>query len=391
MIFFQKLIFKYTLLLLLAIVIGACQNNQIKPKKEKESIKPDKQNPVSQSEIWRFVAFGDCRGHSSDDPVNVSVLQKLVNEIIKQNVDLVMFTGDICYGHANRKELGDEGALIDLKKQMLLFRNTIEPLYDNNIKVYIVRGNHETTQRYPDLPGTANHRPIWPKTKEIWDNVFSGKYSMPQNGPEQEKNVTFFVNHKNALIVGLDLYTSRDSLVNKNGSIPKPSTKRVDQKWLNQILNTNKKPHVFAFTHEPAFKVDHHDCMHGDDSYGLDYTKYRNQFWKNIKEAGSKVYFCGHDHGYALAEINNDKRESIYQVVVGTAGAGKSITPNYDGYNNPYTIQPLDQSQSYGFVIGEIQGDHASIVYRYINEKGEFQNRKALKYQAKSIKIKTEK
>ena len=336
------------------------------------------QNKKDKEKPWKFVAFGDCRGHSAENGVNVPVLKKLVDEIVKQDVDLVMFTGDICYGHANRKDWGDQKALENLEEQMMTFRNTIEPLYQNKIKVYLVRGNHEATQRYPDLPGTADHRPIWPETKKIWDKVFSGTYQMPQNGPKGEKNVTFFAKHKNSLIVGLDVYTARDDRRNPDGSIPKPSTKTVNQKWLDTVLRENPKMHVFSFTHEPAFKAGHKDCLHGDMSYGLDYSRQRDQFWNRMYKAGSRVYFCGHDHGYATAAISNpNQNEPIYQMIVGTAGAGKNIEPVYDGYNSTYTIKPIDESKAYGFVIGEVDGNTVRMTYRYLNEENDsFANRK---------------
>lgn len=341
---------------------------------------PKNQEQKIENESWKFVAFGDSRGQNSENSVNVAILEKLVADIIQQEVDLVMFTGDICYGHANRKDLGDKGALEDLKKQMLLFRNTIKPLYEHNIDVYLVRGNHESTQYYPDLPGTPDHRPIWPDTKKIWDEVFSGPYQMPQNGPENEKNVTFYVNHKNALLLGLDLYTARDNRRNEDGSIPKPSTKRVDQVWLNEVLKEHKDiPHIFAFTHEPAFKVDHRDCMQGDDSYGLDYSVFRDSFWQSLGKAGASVYFCGHDHGYALAKIKGPSDKSpMYQMVVGTAGAGTSIQAVYDGYNGEYQIESLDQSQSYGFVLGKVNGRSLSLTYRYLDQEGLFKEQAAL-------------
>ncbi len=380
--FYQQKMLRYILGFLILISISC--NQSLKNTKEQTSSHDNSKKNSVHTEKWKFVAFGDCRGHSADDPVNVPVLQKLVNEIITQKVDLVMFTGDICYGHANRKDLGDTEALEDLKRQMLLFRNTIAPLYENNIKVYIVRGNHEATQRNPDISGTAEHRPIWPKTKKVWDEVFSGKYRMPQNGPDREKNVTFFATHKNALVVGLDLYTARDRKLNKDGSIPKPSTKRVDQQWLDSILTVHKKAHLFSFTHEPAFKVDHKDCMHGDNSYQLNYSSYRDRFWKSVQNAGAKVYFCGHDHGYAMASVVDTikaSKDTMYQIVVGTAGAGKSINPVYDGYNSHYKIQPIDESKSYGFVLGEVRGNNVSLTYRYL-EDDVFINKKPL-----SIKV----
>ena len=124
---------------------------------------------------------------------------------------------------------------------------------------------------------------------------------------------------------GLDLYTpSLGSVANPDGSYPKDACRRVNQEWLNEQLKT-KSEHVFVFTHEPAFKVQHNDCMHGDMSYGSDFSEYRNEFWKSIRASGARTYFCGHDHGYAHARIDDgdgDFGNDIHQFVVGTAGAG---------------------------------------------------------------------
>ncbi|MDW7690613.1 metallophosphoesterase [Flammeovirgaceae bacterium SG7u.111] len=372
----MKNILSTSFLLILAILIS-CEKKDAKINEEIGT--------ADLQQKWKFVAFGDCRGTSEGSGVNVEILDKLVKQIVQDSPDFVLFTGDICYGHARRKELGDSLALVKLQQEMMTFRNTIEPLYQNDIVVYLVRGNHETTQYLPDSAGTPAHRPIWPETKKVWDQVFSGKYAMPQNGPANEKNVTFSVEHKNVLIVGLDLYTAADGTVaNLDGSIPKPATKRVNQVWLDSILAKNTSSHIFSFTHEPAFKVDHKDCMHGDMSYGLDYSAHRDQFWKSMAKAGSRVYFCGHDHGFAHARIDDgdgDESNDMHQVVVGTAGAGKNISPEYDGYNGGYTPQPVSTSKDFGYSVVEIAGDTATVSYKYL-EEGSFSERDVLKYTA---------
>lgn len=323
---------------------------------------------------WSFVVTGDCRGDSAGSGVNEVILGKVAQAVSKENIEFVLFTGDLVYGHADRKNRGDEGALNRLEKELLLFRNTMEPIYSKDIPLYCVRGNHSATQRYPNHPGHPDHRPIWPEAKKIWDRVMSGKYSMPQNGPEREMNVTFSAVHNNAMIIGLDLYTpNMDSTANPDGSYPKDACRRVNQSWLDKQLKTASQ-HTFVFTHEPAFKVDHNDCMHGDNSYGVDFSDYRNQFWESISSAGARVYFCGHDHGYAHARIDDGDgnfNNDIHQMVVGTAGAGVNISPEYNGYNAPYTPIPQEHAGKYGYVLVKIDGRKASLEFKYLNEEKE--------------------
>ena len=72
----------------------------------------------------------------------------------------------------------------------------------------------------------------------------------------------------------------------------------VNQAWLESQLEGNVKPHVFAFGHEPAFRALHYDCldMHPDR---------RDAFWNSLKAAGSRAYFCGHDHFYDHARVDD--------------------------------------------------------------------------------------
>lgn len=339
---------------------------------------------------WRFAVTGDCRSGSEGSGVNEVILDKVARAISKEDIEFVLFTGDLVYGHADRKTRGDEGALRRLEKELLLFRNTMEPIYGKDIPVYCVRGNHSATQRYPDHPGYPDHRPIWPDTKKIWDKVMSGKYANPDNGPEREKNVTFSVVHQNAMVLGLDLYTPNlDSAANPDGSYPKDACRRVNQSWLDEQLKINKE-HVFVFTHEPAFKVQHNDCMHGDISYGADFSVYRNQFWESISSAGARVYFCGHDHGYDHARIDDGDGKfdnDIHQLVVGTAGAGVNISPEYNGYNAPYTPIQQEHAAKFGYVLVEINGPKASLEFKYLNEdKDVFETAPVFSYTSNLIK-----
>ncbi len=343
---------------------------------------------VQKTSSWQFVVTGDCRSGSDGSGVNEVILDQVARAVSNEDIEFVLFTGDLVYGHADRKNRGDEGALQRLEQELLLFRNTMEPIYSKDIPVYCVRGNHSATQRHPDHSGHPDHRPIWPENKKVWDKVMSGKYAMPNNGPEREKNVTFSAIHHNAMILGLDLYTPHlDSAANPDGSYPKDACRRVNQQWLDEQLKT-KAEHVFVFTHEPAFKVQHNDCMHGDNSYGSDFSDLRNQFWKSISTAGARAYFCGHDHGYAHARIDDGDGNfgnDVHQFVVGTAGAGVNIVPNYDGYNDPYKPVEQEYAQKYGYMLVTVDGPRVAFEFKALNEEtGHFEATPVFAYTAKA-------
>jgi hypothetical protein len=329
----------------------------------------------AQDNAWKFVVFGDCRGGSKGPGVNVEILNKLAGAVADENPAFVMFSGDQIYGHANRKERGDEKALERLEEEFRVFIETMQPIYRKGIPVYNLRGNHETTQRNPDKPGTPDHRPIWPRTKEAWDAVFSGTYANPDNGPDGEKNVTFSFVHENALIIGLDGYSAPEGTpTNKDGSIKKIHFHRINQTWLDEQLRSNRAPHVFVSTHEPAFKLDHNDCLHGNDAYGLDNSVLRDSLWNSLRKAGARVFFCGHDHGYAHARIDDrdgNPGNDIHQFVVGTAGAGKNLKAVYDGYNGAFKPVPVMHDNSYGYMVVEVAGPDVTLTYKRLPEESE--------------------
>jgi hypothetical protein len=253
-------------------------------------------------EPWSFIVVGDSRG--SDVGVNEEAWTHLVNAILGEDVDFVLFPGDLTTN--GRSE------------QFVKWKSITQPLYDQ-MGVYVIRGNHE-----PSL--------------SAWNDAFSGEFQLPQNGPENEKNLTYSVTHKNAMIIGLDNYVH--------------STK-VNQSWLDVQLSANAKPHVFVFGHEPAFAASHKDTLD-------DYPEHRNAFWESLKAAGARAYFCGHDHFYAHARIDDDDADEsndIHQFIVGTAGAPLyDFNGNYTGDNGSYI--PIQQhfSKKYGYMVIVVEG-----------------------------------
>jgi hypothetical protein len=263
------------------------------------------------AEPWRIIVTGDSRDATYG--VNTAILTEIAARIIAEQPDLVLFTGDLVTGSS------DTDVLIS---QLMSWRNIMQPVYDAGVTVLPVRGNHENT-------GSVL----------AWNTVFSGAYAMPDNGPAGEVNVTFALAHRNVLAVGLDQYSGH--------------THRVSQAWLDEQLAANTRPHVFAFGHEPAFQAYHTDCLD-------DYPTARNAFWLSLANAGARTYFCGHDHFYDHARIDDQDGEpdnDLHQLIVGAAGAPfHAFDGFYDGSNGGYVPWQQYHVAQYGYVVIVIDG-----------------------------------
>jgi len=268
---------------------------------------------------WQFIVTGDSRG--SDNGVNTVILGELAAQIASQAVDFVLFPGDLVSGYVNQTAL---------ESQLFTWRDTMQPVYDAGIDVYPVRGNHDVGS---------------PAGFTAWNNVFTGAYALPGNGPAGEENVTFAVEHNNALILGLDQYVTPH---------------RVNQAWVDDQLAGNSNPHVFALGHEPAFQVDHTDCL---DDYPAD----RDAFWESLEGAGGRTYFAGHDHFYDHARVDDldgDPSNDLHQYIVGTAGAPlRDWSPPYDGDNSGMDVEQWSHAKEYGYLLAEIDGLDATLTW----------------------------
>ncbi|MHC4084938.1 MAG: right-handed parallel beta-helix repeat-containing protein [Planctomycetota bacterium] len=298
---------------------------------------------------WRFVVVCDSRddaGGSSDpddpdkyDGVNNKRFQEIAEAIIAEKAEFVVFPGDLVKGSG-------AGLLIDQlncwKGGDDFSNNLMHDVYDAGITVMPVRGNHEI---HGDDPSRD------------WKAVFPG---IPDNGPDNYKGFTFYIKHRNALFIGMDVYDGKDD--NKPHEL-----NQTNLDWLYGVLGNNTwaiagddvRQHVFSFTHEPAFKVGQHaDCL--DDN-----TITRNAFWVTLEEEpGCRLYFCGHDHIYDHAEADNGDSAipNVHQMLVGTAGAPLK----YDDYDDggPWTLTNIahrgkeDGDFYYGYVVTEVYGDN---------------------------------
>jgi hypothetical protein len=166
---------------------------------------------------------------------------------------------------------------------------------------------------------------------------------IPNNGPSGETDRTFFAQYNNTLIVGLDNYVT---------------SARVNQTWLNSVFSTNTLKHIFTFAHQPAFKVNHTDCLD-------DYPVNRDAFWNSLLTNGSRIYFTGHDHFYDRMRVGNgdgNTNNDVYQVIAGNGGAPlKTGIYPYDGNNTTWAPVQMNHTIAFGYTVVDILDNTVTI------------------------------
>jgi hypothetical protein len=284
---------------------------------------------------WRFVAVGDSRGTVSTGGHNAEILGEIAAACVAEGAEFIAFMGDLVYGSA------DAGVL---EAELLAWRQTMEPAYAAGVRVYPVRGNHDDD------------------SIAAWNAVFDGGYALPANGPEGEENLTFAVQHENALVLGLDAY------VNPH---------RVNLEWVDEQLAAATADHVIAFVHEPAYSAYHTDCL--DDC-----PAERDALWQGLQAAGARVFLAGHDHFYAHARVDDgdgDTGDDMHQVIVGTGGAPPvAFDGDYDGQNGEASVVPIDDDSPYGYLLVRIDGPEAELTWKKRVGKGTYESRETWCY-----------
>ena len=281
----------------------------------------------AQAAPWRFIVTGDSRG--SDGGVNRAILAEIASAITNERPDLVLFSGDLVTGGPATQS------------QFEAWTNAMAAVYAAGVPVYPVRGNHDL--------GTG------------WAKVFAR--DLPDNGPPGETHFTFAVRHKNALFLGLDEFINAH---------------RVNQAWLNSQLASNTAPHVFAYGHEPAFKAYHHNSL-------ADYPADRNAFWTSLANAGARVYFCGNDHFYDRARLDDGDGQTsndLYQCIAAGAGAPIYSGAAYNGNNGQWTPIRQAHDEQHGYMVGEVDGLDVRLTWKHRQAPGVYATNDTFTYRA---------
>ena len=274
------------------------------------------------AQSFKFAVMTDSRG--SYNGVNEPVLSELVKHLIANHSDIkfLLFPGDF----ANGSKTGPDSTY----QSWLFWKEIMSPIYKNDNlltpKIFVTVGNHDVQNRFDE----TNFRKTFP--------------DMPQNGPEDEKGLTYSFDFMNTHIIMIT--TNRWYYGNPEDTTDDRRDWRYikHMDWLEKdIISAKEKgaEHIFVLGHEPAFPVGGHlrDCLPNlgkDVKLPLDSTRRfyldnRNIFWNIMTMHKVSAYICGHEHVYGRENIGG-----VYHITAGSAGA-----PLYD-FNPVYGAPPSD-------------------------------------------------
>jgi 3',5'-cyclic AMP phosphodiesterase CpdA len=246
---------------------------------------------------FRFAVVADSRSNHNNPSVHSAVLRQLMADMNALNPAFCLFPGDLVYGG----KVGSGPFKRQLQKWMVAtgeFRATL----------YVTPGNHE-------FRGGVGRADAW---REIFPN-------MPGNGPPgEEYKSSYYFNYGNSRFISI-LSDWEDHET------------RVDQKWLDQILDASSGfEHIFVFGHHPI----------------RDLGGVKGAFWESLVSHHVDAYFCGHLHYYSRSQ---PEELGTWQVIVGTAGAPQyAPSPAVTGTTIP---------SQYGFATVDVDGPNVKVTF----------------------------
>ncbi len=305
---------------------------------------------------WKFAYMSDHKLDQKTDPVNYTNLpavQRMAADMAAQRVSMVITGGDLVDGRGQN--------VAGMNAQYAAWIGAMAPVYNANIPVYAIPGNHEYW-------GDTNNNCIASWNATIAPQLPAGRTNNPAH-PDMEYSFTF----NNALFLGLH-QNQFEQGVNRpyyyHGN---------DMDWIESRLagrDAVAQPHVIAFGHMPQFQIGYEWADHN-------YKSNREAFWNTLGSAGAKMYLTGHSHLYALALIKTkDGSKSIYQILAGSGGA------ELDSWNGNYApsetsrITAIDKDTTYeGYALVTINDRQVTMEWRYYDPvAGVFKSRPGFTY-----------
>jgi hypothetical protein len=303
-----------------------------------------------QAQTYKFAVICDTRSNANKNGisgVNVPAIKAVCNHLKRSGAEFVIAPGDFICGNVRFYDTIQGPPSNHKQYKTFLYAaqsaGVTLPGETGGLKMYPVRGNHEC---YHQILPKDSIEAAWLK------NIGN---TLPKNGPEGEIGFTYSFEYNGSLFLALDQYMYADASQTKGIAI--------NQKWLDKELQEYPDvEHVFAFGHTPAFAANHQDCL-GEDSLS------RNIFLQSLVDR-SGVYFCGHDHFYARANIPvynpNGGIENYMQQVITPSGAPflGDFSPKWNGvYKNKDVKVEKYIDNTLGYQLVTVNGYRVNVKY----------------------------
>ncbi len=258
---------------------------------------------------WKFAIVSDTNG-------NPEALKAIASDIVANNCEIVLATGNISDGKGGMNE----------------FKKDFASVLEKNIPVYNIRGTLESSNDEAVLKTyIENSRTIAP---------------VPDNGPEGEKGLSYSFVRKNALFIGLDPFV-KDC--------------RVNSYWMTTEIQESATKHVFVYSSLSAFFMKDKQSL-------ASYPMLRDIFWNSMLKSDVPVYFGGNEKFYDRAWAYGTGSDAMHHVVCGPAAA----TPAK--WNGVYQEKSLIEREAQdrknnGYMLVTVYGSDARIEWKAVSEE----------------------
>lgn len=285
----------------------------------------------------RFAVMSDSRSVAGGaefnlQAVNGKVLGDLFLHAFRQDLDLVVFPGDLVDGYTQKED--------EFERQLKSWAWVSEPVAAR-VPVFEGIGNHEALiVQYAENPYIFFDRKPPHSTEDVFARVFvnpvNGDFAEREGLPSYRENAYYFHMRDCLFIMANSNYWVGGKFPEKHGGNLEGYMMDRQMAWLERVLKTEgpKAKHVFFFTHEPAYPVSAHmkDGMWywgGDPkrNSGIDRSyvvERRDELIQLLDRYHVKLMFFGDEHNYSRVRIDGDVADingTITQIITGGAGA----------------------------------------------------------------------
>jgi len=253
---------------------------------------------------WRFVSIPDFLNADRVYPVpnQQKALDFVLSSIADEKPDFVLVPGDLVDG---RWATGEAPAATIRAKADLHYTAWNSLVGAHGLKVYAGMGDHE----YGDDPWPAGKDRFGqvnkPALLPVFREVFREHMNPPDNGAEHLKGSTWFLRHKDLLIINVDTF-ELDTTPGNKGSLVKCQVTGKQLDWVRETLETHA---------DVRWKIvmGHVPIMPGVRAYRSSNCKLidgvNSPLWRLMTEKKVDAYLCGEVH--AVTCSNESGMEQI--------------------------------------------------------------------------------
>lgn len=245
-----------------------------------------------ESDAWTFVSMPDFLNVDTmyPQPGWEETLGYVLKAVRAENPDFVLVAGDLVMGRWWSEEKIEKYAAI-------YYPQWINRMNAHGLKFYTAIGDHEVG----DNPWPPERAKLVPSFKR----AFREHLKMPLNGPDEFKGTAFFVEHKNTLIVAVDVFEHGKG---SQGDIVAQVT-GAQLEWLNRVFADHPHvEHVIVMGHTPILGP-----VRKQSSSGLMLEKGRESpLWQSMAQHHVDLYLCGEVHAITCTE-----RDGVQQIAHG--------------------------------------------------------------------------